>query len=160
MLGPEAGDDKEISILNRVVRWEKGHLKYEADPRHVEKLLRGEGLEDCRSLSTPGVKTNTASVILEDGVDRGSHAASPGDHGVQTVDSQPRKLDRQRTTRYRSVVARCNFLGTDRFEVAFAAKELCRTMSCPAEEDLASVRRLPFSEGVSETRLEDRVRGF
>ena len=32
MLGPEPGDDKEISILNRIVRWCDDHLLYEADP--------------------------------------------------------------------------------------------------------------------------------
>ena len=47
MLGPEPGDDKEISILNRVVRWCDDNLLYEADPRHVEKLLRDAGLEEC-----------------------------------------------------------------------------------------------------------------
>ena len=37
-LGPGPGDDKGTSILNHIVRWEKDHLRYEADPRHVEKL--------------------------------------------------------------------------------------------------------------------------
>ena len=37
VLGPEPTDDKEVSILNRVVRWSKDCLLYEADPRHVEK---------------------------------------------------------------------------------------------------------------------------
>ena len=53
-LGPGPGDDKEISILNRIDRWEEDHLRYEADPRHVEKLARGLGMEDCKSLMTPG----------------------------------------------------------------------------------------------------------
>ena len=39
-LGPDASEDKEVSILNRVVRWTEDCLLYEADPRHVEKLLR------------------------------------------------------------------------------------------------------------------------
>ena len=38
----------EISILNRIVRWEKDHLRYEADPRHVEKLTRDLGMEECK----------------------------------------------------------------------------------------------------------------
>ena len=37
-LGPEEKDDKEVSILNRVIRWTHSSLLYEADPRHVEKL--------------------------------------------------------------------------------------------------------------------------
>ena len=42
----------------------------------MEKLLRDEGLEDCKSLATAGVKSTTASVILEDGV---------SDCGIQSV---------------------------------------------------------------------------
>lgn len=38
-LGPEPGDDKEVSILNRVDRWCDDCLLCEADPRHVEKLM-------------------------------------------------------------------------------------------------------------------------
>ena len=49
MLGPEPGDDKEVSILNRVVRWCDDCLLYEAVPRHVEKLLRDAGLETCKA---------------------------------------------------------------------------------------------------------------
>ena len=58
-LGPEATDDKEVSILNRIIRWTEDSLLYEADPRHVEKLLRDAGLEDCNALGTPGVKQPT-----------------------------------------------------------------------------------------------------
>ena len=39
-IGPDPKDDKEVSILNRVVRWTTEGIEYEADPRHVEKLLR------------------------------------------------------------------------------------------------------------------------
>ena len=38
-LGPGAKDDKEATVLNRVVRWTEAGLEYEADPRQVEKLL-------------------------------------------------------------------------------------------------------------------------
>ena len=51
MLGPEKGDDKEISILNRVVRWCDDHLLYEADPRHVELLAEQFGTKRCRAPS-------------------------------------------------------------------------------------------------------------
>lgn len=75
----------------------------------MEKLLRGEGVEDCRSLTTLGVKSNAASVILEDGV---------GDRGIQSAGPEPRKMDRQEMTRYRSVVARCSYLAPDSFEMS------------------------------------------
>ena len=39
-LGPGPNDDKEISVLNRIIRWTPKGIQYEADPRQVEKLLR------------------------------------------------------------------------------------------------------------------------
>ena len=58
-LGPEPSDDKEVSILNRVVRWCDDCLLYEADPRHVEKLLKEAGLEACKAVTNPGVKESS-----------------------------------------------------------------------------------------------------
>ena len=60
-LGPEASDDKEVSILNRVVRWTKDCPLYEADPRHVEKLLREVDMGSCKEVITPGVKEASSS---------------------------------------------------------------------------------------------------
>ena len=59
-LGPEPGDDQEVSILNRIIRWTEDALLYEADPRHVEKLLKEAGLECCNALNTPGIKEPTS----------------------------------------------------------------------------------------------------
>ena len=39
MLGPGPRDDKEISILNRIVSWGNEGIEYEADPRHREIVL-------------------------------------------------------------------------------------------------------------------------
>ena len=43
---------------------------------------------------------------------------------------------------YRSAVARCNYLAADRFEIAFATKELCRAMANPTELDVKAMNRL------------------
>ena len=56
LLGPDSTDDREVSILNRVVRWDDGEILYEAEPRHVEKLPRDLGMENSKPLTTPGVK--------------------------------------------------------------------------------------------------------
>ena len=42
---------------------------------------------------------------------------------------------------YRLAVARCNYLASDRFEIAFATKELCRGMSNPTEEEVLRLKR-------------------
>ena len=57
-LGAGAKDDREMRILNRVVRWTSVGLEYEADPRQVEELLEEFTLDEgCKSVATPGVKT-------------------------------------------------------------------------------------------------------
>lgn len=45
-LGPDKNDYKSITILNRCVEWTKNGLMHEADPRHVEMLLKELGLSE------------------------------------------------------------------------------------------------------------------
>ena len=57
-LGPADGDCKELTVLNRVIRWSEGGIEYEADPRQVERLIEGLHLgEGCKSVATPGLKS-------------------------------------------------------------------------------------------------------
>ena len=55
-LGEGPKDDKEIRIINRIVRIMPGGLAYEADPRHAEMLARSLGIHDAKPVLTPGVK--------------------------------------------------------------------------------------------------------
>ena len=48
ILGSECQDDKVADILNRVAEWRDDEVWWEADPRHVEKMLEDIGLEDCK----------------------------------------------------------------------------------------------------------------
>ena len=63
-LGPCPNDAKEISMLNRIVRWTSRGIECEADPRQVEELLREIELEGANGAITPGVK------VLSHQVDR------------------------------------------------------------------------------------------
>ena len=57
-LGPGEKDDKEITVLDRVIRWTQKGLEYEADPRQSEKLLEEFELDDgCNTAATPGLKS-------------------------------------------------------------------------------------------------------
>ena len=38
-LGDEAEDDKEITLLNRMLVWAHGSLTFEADPKHVREMF-------------------------------------------------------------------------------------------------------------------------
>ncbi len=55
-LGGGQGELREFRVLNRVIRWTPAGFKYEADPRHVQILVRGvAGAE--RALSAPGTSS-------------------------------------------------------------------------------------------------------
>ncbi len=123
-LGPGKEDAKEGRILNRVVHWTPHGIQYEADPRQGEKLLRDLKLDGSKSVGTPGVK-DTMEQILSD-----------------------KPLPREKTTPYRAVTARANYLAADRPDMQFASKEICRWMSSPTERSLVAVKRLGrFLEG-------------
>ena len=104
-LGPGDGDAKEATVLNRVVRWTKEGLEYEADPRQAEELIHECGMEGSNSVSTPGLK-ETAAQVAED---------TPLAHRPHTP--------------YRSSAARANYLAADRVDVQLASKDVCRWMS-------------------------------
>ena len=55
-LGSGKNDDKCMRILNRIVRWTDAGLRIEADPRHVEILIKEMGLGEANAVKTPGVK--------------------------------------------------------------------------------------------------------
>jgi hypothetical protein len=117
-LGGGQGEQKELRVLNRIIRWTPAGLKYEADPRHAEILVRGvAGAE--RALSAPG----TSSKDYE----------SPSDE-AELPDAIARL--------FRSFAARANYLALDRPDLSQATKELCRRMSAPRAADLRALSRV------------------
>jgi hypothetical protein len=116
-LGGSPGELRELRVLNRVIRWTPAGLRYEADPRHAEILVRGvAGAE--RALSAPG----THSKDFE----------GPGEHEL------PDPIARM----FRSFAARANYLAMDRPDLSQATKELCRRMSAPRAADLQALLRV------------------
>ena len=70
LLGPDPGDDKEVSCLNRILRWglDHDHIEWEADPRHASITIEQMGLnaENSKGVVTPGVSVapDAASPLL------------------------------------------------------------------------------------------------
>jgi hypothetical protein len=118
-LGGGVHHDKEIRILNRVARWTKSGLEYEADQRHGEILVQELGLQNATPAITPGTKDKKE--------DR-----TEGD----------KELSPQDATRYRALAARANYLSQDRPDISFACKEICREMSKPTQAGMDKIRRL------------------
>ena len=118
-LGPGDQDDKEATILNRVVRWTARGLEYEADPRQAERLLHELKLDDkTNGSTTPGVKV-------------AAH---------QAQDEKP--LPEREFTEFRGHSARANYLSADRPDIIFAAKEVCRFMSKLTDVAQCALKRM------------------
>lgn len=125
VLGPDAGQCREMRVVNRMLRWTNGGVDYEADPRHMESVRQQRNIGACKPVARP--------VTKEEG------RAKPDDRGQSRFDE---KLGEQKHAIYRALVARANYMSPDRPDIAFAVKELSRSMSAPTVGDRENLRRL------------------
>ena len=133
-LGGDQGDVQELRILNRVVRWEESGISYEADPRHSELIVRGTGA-GTRRVTTPMVKIQTSrSRFAEGPIEEEEGEGARGEEGEE--------LSPEDAALYRSLAARGIYLGLDRADISYTAKELCRRFQSPTCADMAKLRRL------------------
>ena len=107
-LGSGKHDTKSIRILNRIIQWMSVGLRIEADPRHVEILMKEMGLAEANPVVTPEAKAREGK-------------------GDQTDQA----LDKAEASMYRACVLTANYLAQDRCGIAFAVKEACRDMANP-----------------------------
>ena len=131
-LGPEE-QNRELRILNRVVRWGDEGLSYEADPRHAELLLAGL-LGDAKPVTTPGVsgsrtqKTKPsrrwADINEDEDCDEYEMDDLDAPRGEDEEDAGEEELTPEEAGLFRSYAARANYLAMDRPDIAFTAKEL------------------------------------
>ena len=116
LIGPEPHDEKAIVILNRIIEWRGDGIVMEADPRHVEMILKELGMESCKGSDVVGITID----IRGDDV----------------------KLNKDDAKAFRSLAARCNFLSADRPDIQYACKEMCRRMSEPSDGDWTLLKKL------------------
>jgi hypothetical protein len=62
--------------------------------------------------------------------------------GVISKDEDETPLSAEDSSRFRSLVMRCNYLALDRPDIAYACKELARSMSSPKKCDWNGLKRL------------------
>ena len=60
----------------------------------------------------------------------------------RTKEGHSRELGPEHATQYRAIVARLNYLSADRPDLAFAVKEVARTMSKPTEGCWERIKRI------------------
>ena len=61
---------------------------------------------------------------------------------VDENDEEPVPLEPQAAKVFRGLAARANYLAQDRPDIAYACKEICRSMSTPVEGSWAALKRL------------------
>ena len=113
-VGMSVGYKTEGKVFNSVLRCTKDGWEMEADPRHAELVVEQLGLKDDKGIGTPGLSGAYEDDINDDDV----------------------PLTGADITIHRAVIARCNYLGTDRPDGSFAIKEGCREMSSPTTGSL------------------------
>ena len=119
MMGPDAGDDKEIRTLNRVVKWESDKLIYEADDKHVTNILFELGFDkNTKGLDMPTAKDYDAEGCEDD-----------------------EELDAHEARRYRRMAAAINYLASDRPDLQFTASMLGRTMAKPTTRSWSNLKK-------------------
>ena len=117
VLGPNSGEFREIEFLGRRFAWTRSGITYEADPKHVRVMLEEWCMTSCNKVASPGVKD-----------ERCEEAEVP--------------LAGPAARLYRRTVARLNYLAQDRADLAFATKEVARTMSAPSTKDVVKLKRI------------------
>ena len=128
IMGGDADLPDSVKILNRTLTWTKEGILMEADPRHVEEVIEGLGLESAKAAVTPC-------------------AASRGDEkGVEKGDGH--RLEGEEATTYRAVAARLNYFSLDRADIRYATTRACASMSRPTAGGWTSLKRIGrFFEG-------------
>ena len=63
-----AGEDqaKDITVLNRKIRWTDSGIEIEGDERHVDAIVKGLGIEEAKVLTIPADKDESRGEEDED----------------------------------------------------------------------------------------------
>ena len=123
ILGPGKDEDRQVKILNRIITWERDEITYEPDPRHAEMMVKDLGLEEAKSVKTPGVKPTKKEI----------------DDNEKRIEES--RLSDNKATHFRSVAARSSFLAMDRPDIQYATKNACAKMANPTAEAWDNLKR-------------------
>ena len=117
LLGPEEADDKEVTILGRVVKWKEWGIEYQADPRHRELIMEYFGFDETtRALQNNG--------------------------GKEEEEGDDEFLGGEEARSYRGTAARLNYMAQDSPGIMFGTKEACRGMANPTRGDFRRLKKV------------------
>ena len=112
-----------MTVLNRILEFDNttGSIRYEADPRHAETVIRQLGLDEAKPVVTPAEKVSSQEALAASWL-----PALPSD----------------RSSLYRLVVMRCAYLSQDRVDICESVETLARFMASPTEHSWGKLKRL------------------
>ena len=120
LLGRGGGEEqREGRVLNRVICVTEAGWEYEPDQRHAELIVEMMQLKDANPVSTPGE-----------------------DEKRWEEEENRVPLAEEKARRFRQVAARANYLASDRPDIQYAVKEICRQMAFPTEGGWNMLKRL------------------
>jgi hypothetical protein len=97
---------------------------------------------ECKSVVSPGVKAL--------GEKDGNSGETDGEE-----DEEDLALDGKEVTVFRGLAATANYLSSDRYDLQFSAKELCRDMSKPTQNSMVKTKRMArYLVGVPVVQIE------
>ena len=131
-LGSGENDKKSIDMLGRTIKLHDWGITWEGDDRHRKLIMEQFGFDkDSKILTKNGYKDE------------------------EDEEKSPHKLNKHECKEYRTLAARMNYMAQDNLVIQFAAKEVCRRMASPDEEDFARAKRLArFIAGVKTVEWE------
>jgi len=91
----------------------------EPDQRHVDLIIKELGLEEAKGVSSPG---------------------EPEQRWEEEENAE--ELGSADASKYRAIAARANYISSDRVDMMYATKEICRHMAKPTKGALKKLTRL------------------
>ena len=121
VIGTKSQEEEKLEarVLNRVLRVTPQGWEYEPDQRHIDMLIEGLGLQEAKAVSTPGE-----------------------DEKKWEVEENRQELPAAQARAFRGHAARLNYLATDRPDIAYSAKEVCRAMAAPTVGAWKKLKRM------------------
>ena len=122
VLGIDAGEVRELKHLGRTLRLTNNGIEVEGDTKVMKSMLEEWDMVNASGVNTPGVRDEASN--------------------VEAINEEANKVSKEEHVKYRRGAAKCNYIGLDRADVCFAAKEVSRKMSSPSKSDMDHIKRL------------------
>eukprot|EP00971_Amphidinium_carterae_P288876 5735993-Amphidinium_carterae.1 len=107
--------DTPLEFLGKSILQQDGSIHLSFSPQYYGKFLKPHNMERCNSTTTPGSK-------------------KPPIKGTP--------LNKEQHSQYRTTVGQLLWVSQLRTDIAYAVKELNRSLQCPDEEDQRNMKQL------------------